>query len=302
MTLQFLADGVVDGAILAMGAMGVTLTYSNLRFANFAHGEFIAWGAYLTMVLAAGMGFLTGLAPTGMEPFSVGGLWLVGVLAAALCTGGLALLIDRLLFRRLRARGVSITSVMASFGVSLSLRALLELLFTSRPRYFSDDLQMTIPIIADIRLTPDQLAVMGMSVVTTLAVWFLMRHTSLGRKMRAVSENPSLAAVVGVDVAAVVRATWLLGAMLASLSGAAVGLLVQIRPTMGAELLLPLFAAAILGGIGSVPGAALGALLLGVAEAAAVRFVGGEWRAAVSFVVLIAVLLIRPRGLFGQTS
>jgi branched-chain amino acid transport system permease protein len=117
--------------------------------------------------------------------------------------------------------------------------------------------------------------------------------------MRAVSENPALARVVGIDVAAVIHATWLIGGALACVSGIMLGLTVQIRPQMGFDLLLPLFAAAILGGIGSVWGAILGGLIVGIAEAAAVQWVGAEFRSAVAFVLLIAVLLIRPRGLFG---
>ncbi len=120
--------------------------------------------------------------------------------------------------------------------------------------------------------------------------------------MRAVSENPSLARVNGVDVARVIRLTWLLGGALACASGIVVGLLVQIRPFMGFDLLLPLFAAAILGGIGSVPGAVLGGLVVGLSEAAAVAFVGAQWRGAVAFVILIAVLLVRPNGLFGKAN
>jgi branched-chain amino acid transport system permease protein len=119
--------------------------------------------------------------------------------------------------------------------------------------------------------------------------------------MRAVSENASLARVVGIDTARVVRVTWLIGGALACACGVMTGLVVQIRPSMGAELLLPLFAAAILGGIGSVPGALAGGLIVGIAEAAAVQLVGAEWRAAVAFVVLIAVLLLRPTGLFGRS-
>jgi branched-chain amino acid transport system permease protein len=117
--------------------------------------------------------------------------------------------------------------------------------------------------------------------------------------MQAVSQNPALARVVGIDVSRVVRVTWMLGASLACIAGVMIGILVQIRPLMGFDMLLPMFAAAILGGIGSVPGAVLGGLIIGLAEAAAVQFVGAEWRAGVSFVILMAVLFIRPIGLFG---
>jgi branched-chain amino acid transport system permease protein len=135
--------------------------------------------------------------------------------------------------------------------------------------------------------------------VVVVLMHLLLTRSHIGRAMRAVSENPALARVVGVDVVAVVRATWLIGGALACVSGIMLGLTVQIRPQMGFDLLLPLFAAAILGGVGSVWGAIAGGLIVGIAEAAAVQFIGSEYRAAVAFLILIAVLLVRPRGLFG---
>ena len=120
--------------------------------------------------------------------------------------------------------------------------------------------------------------------------------------MRAVSENPALARVAGVDVDATIRFTWAIGGALAAASGVMLGLLVQIRPFMGFDLLLPLFAAAILGGIGSAPGAFAGALIVGLGEAMTVQLVGAEWRAAFAFLVLIAVLIVRPTGLAGRPT
>jgi branched-chain amino acid transport system permease protein len=117
--------------------------------------------------------------------------------------------------------------------------------------------------------------------------------------MRAVSENPALATVVGVDVNRVIRATWILGGSLACAAGIAIGVTIQIRPYMGFDMLLPLFAAAIVGGIGSMPGAVLGGLIVGVAEAASVPLVGAGFRGAVAFVLLILILIVRPSGLFG---
>jgi branched-chain amino acid transport system permease protein len=299
MTLQWLLDGVIAAATLALGATGVTLTYSNLRFANFAHGEFISWGAYLALTLAALAGSVLGAADVS-GPFSFGARLLLAAGLAAALTGVLALGLDALVFRRLRARGAAVTAVMASFGVSMSLRALLEVLYTSRPRYYSDELEIAMPLGAGLRATPDQLAVLGLAVISGVAIALLLSRTTIGRQMRAVSENPVLAAIVGIDVGRVIRLTWLLGAGLAAVSGVALGVLVQVRPSMGAELLLPLFAAAIVGGIGSVPGAFAGALVVGIAEAATVRYAGAEWRAGVSFVLLVAVLLVRPTGLFGR--
>jgi branched-chain amino acid transport system permease protein len=302
MSLQFLADGLIAGCIVALGAVGITLTYSILRFANFAHGEFISWGCYLTWLVAGAIGAWSTASAAALDPLSVGwNVILAGALAMAL-TGLLAIALDAVLFRPLRKRGASIAAVMASFGAAMALRALIELLFSSRPAYLSRELQIAIPIGAGIRVTPDQIALIAITAICVGALHTLLRYTGIGRSMRAVSENPALARVVGIDVARVIRLTWFIGGALACASGVMLGLVVQIRPTMGADLLLPLFAAAILGGVGSVAGALIGGLIVGLAEALTVQLVGAEWRAAVAFLVLIAVLLLRPTGLFGQAA
>ena len=302
MSLQFLADGLIAGCIVALGAVGITLTYSILRFANFAHGEFISWGCYLTWLVAGAIGAWSTASAAALDPLSVGwNVILAGALAMAL-TGLLAIALDAVLFRPLRKRGASIAAVMASFGAAMALRALIELLFSSRPAYLSRELQIAIQIGAGIRVTPDQIALIAITAICVGALHTLLRYTGIGRSMRAVSENPALARVVGIDVARVIRLTWFIGGALACASGVMLGLVVQIRPTMGADLLLPLFAAAILGGVGSVAGALIGGLIVGLAEALTVQLVGAEWRAAVAFLVLIAVLLLRPTGLFGQAA
>lgn len=294
MSLQFLLDGLISGAMIGLGAIGVTLTYSILRFSNFAHGDFMAWGAYAALGV---VGILGGSTP--MAPLSFG-LPLLAALAVAMAlTALLALVLDWLLFARLRARGQSIIVVMASFGASMALRNMLEFIFTSRPAYFSRAIQMAMPLGFGIRITADQVALLALTLVLVTGMHLFMQRSQRGREMRAYSQNPALAQVVGIDVAKVVRATWIIGASLACASGVMVGTLVQIRPLMGLDLLLPIFAAAILGGIGSVPGAVLGGLIIGLSGSAAVQFVGAEWRSAVAFVILMAVLLVRPMGLFG---
>ena len=213
-----------------------------------------------------------------------------------------ALALDRVLFSRLRDKSEIIAIVMASFGASLAIRAAIEFVFTSRPAYFNRELQIAKPIGFGLKATPNQLALIVLALALTLAVHLLLTRTQFGRAMRAVSENPALARVAGVDVEKTIRFTWALGGALASAGGVMLGLLVQIRPSMGFDLLLPLFAAAILGGIGSVPGAFVGALIVGIGEALAVEFAGAEWRAAVAFIVLVGVLLIRPTGIFGKAA
>jgi branched-chain amino acid transport system permease protein len=191
---------------------------------------------------------------------------------------------------------------MASFGAALTLRSLLEFIFTSKAEYYTNALQIARPLGGGIRATPDQLLSLVVSVVVVIGVHLLLTRTAIGRSMRAVSENAELAGLVGIRVRRVIRVVWLLGAALAALAGVSAGLIVQIRPEMGLDLLLPLFAAAILGGIGSVPGAMLAGLIIGLSEAIAVEVIGAEWRAAISFVILVVVLLIRPQGLFGRAE
>jgi branched-chain amino acid transport system permease protein len=303
MSPQVLLDGAIAGAMIGLGAIGVTLTYAILRFANFAHGDLLAWGAYLALMLSSALGALAGGLAAPIAPFSFSWSLPLAALAAAVLTAGLALLVDALLFGPLRARrSAVIILVMASFGAALTLRSLLEFIFTSRPEYFTAELQIAVRLAPGLRATPDQLLTLAVAAALVLLVHLLLTRTTMGRSMRAVSENPALAGVVGVDVRRVIRVAWALGAALACIAGVMAGLLVQIRPQMGLDLLLPLFAAAILGGIGSVPGAMLAGLIVGIAEAATVQLVGAEWRAAVAFVILIAILLLRPQGIFGRAD
>ena len=294
MSLQFLLDGLIGGSMIGLAAIGITLTYTILRFSNFAHGDFMAWGSYAALVIVGALG-----GSTALKPLSFGLPLLVSLILAMGLTALLALALDWVLFARLRARGQTIIVVMASFGASMALRSLLEFIFTSRPTYFSREIQMAMPVGFGIKITPDQIALLVLTLVLVIGMHLFLSRSQRGREMRAYAQNPALAQVAGIDVDRVVRSTWIIGAALACAAGVMVGILVQIRPLMGLSLLLPVFAAAILGGIGSVPGAVLGGLIIGLSESAAVQFIGAEWRAAVSFVILMIVLLIRPTGLFG---
>ncbi|MBL8347836.1 MAG: branched-chain amino acid ABC transporter permease [Rubrivivax sp.] len=308
MMLQLLADGLVIGSIISLGAIGLTLTFAILRFSNFGHGELLAWGSYLALsalAVFAALGFTDPAMPSApIAPFSFGWPLMAALFVAAVLTAGLALAIDWLLFKRLRLQG-SITLVIASFGAALAVRNGLLFTYGGIPRYYAQELQIALPLVprsflGGMRITPDQLFVLGLTAVTVVALhWFLAKST-LGRSMRATADNRELARVAGIDPEAMHRAAWVLGAMLAAMAGVFAGLTVQLRPTLGLDLLLPLFAAVILGGIGSVWGAVLGGLIVGLAESFAVAWVGAEWRAAAAFVVLTAMLLVRPRGLFGE--
>jgi branched-chain amino acid transport system permease protein len=300
--VPFLVDGLLLGSTIALGAVGLTLTYSILGFANFTHGDLITWGAYFVLTLLLGWTAATGSGLGQLGALSFGWPFLAALVVAMLLTGAVGLLLDRVLFRPLRQHGTQIVLVIASFGASLALRYGLAFLYGPEPAYYTRDIQLAAPLVPGlpaVRATPNQLFVLGLTAVLVVGLHLLLTRTTLGRAMRAVSENPTLARVVGVDPQAVVRWTWLLGGALAAVGGVFVGLTVQVRPWLGFDLLLPLFAAAILGGVGSVYGAVLGGLLLGLAEALAVPLVGAEYRAAVAFTVLLAVLVVRPRGLLG---
>jgi branched-chain amino acid transport system permease protein len=173
------------------------------------------------------------------------------------------------------------------------------------PRYYSENLQIAVALVprsigGGLRVTPDQVFVFVLSLVTVTGLHLFLRHSTLGRSMRATALNPALARVTGIDPERVLRATWLIGGVLAAVAGVFAGLTVQMRPTMGVDLLLPLFAAVILGGVGSIWGAVLGGFIVGLTESASITLVGAEYRSAAAFAVLIAILMLRPRGLFGE--
>jgi branched-chain amino acid transport system permease protein len=304
--LQLVADGFVVGSVIALGAIGVTLTYSILRFANFAHGELLTWGAYLAWVALVAITTVAGpMQPLG--PFSFGWPLVAALLVAAALNAGLALFLDAVLFRRLRRTGTTITLIIASFGAALVLRNLLLFVFGAVPEYYSREIQVAIrlvprEVLGGLRVMADQLFVLGLTLATVIVLHVFLTRTTPGRAMRAASLNPELARIAGIDVERVVRAAWIIGAALATVAGVFAGLTVQLRPQLGLDLLLPLFAAAILGGIGSVPGAVCGGLIVGLAESLAVPLVGAEYRAATAFAVLIAILLVRPTGLFGERA
>jgi branched-chain amino acid transport system permease protein len=302
--LQILADGFIMGSVVALGAIGLSLTLTIFRFSNFAHGELLAWGSYLALVGAAAVAQVLALLPATMGPFSFGPALLLAVVLSAVGTAGIALVLDALLFKRLRRQG-SITLVIASFGAALALRNLLQFWQGGVPQYYSENLQIAMnlvprSIMGGLRITPDQALVLVLSVLVVAGLHLFLRYSTLGRSMRATATNRALAQVSGIDPERILRTTWVLGAVLAAVAGVMAGITVQLRPTMGQDLLLPMFAAVILGGLGSVWGAVIGGLVVGLAESASVTWVGAEYRAAAAFVVLMVILIIRPTGLFGE--
>jgi branched-chain amino acid transport system permease protein len=302
--LQIIADGLIIGSVISLGAIGLSMTLSIVRFSNFSHGELLGWGAYLALMAGSSFASLNAALAAPIGPFSFGWGLLAALVVSACLTALLALALDTVLFKRLRKQG-AITLVIASFGAALALRNLLLFWQGGVPQYYTQNLQIAMPLLprrvwGGLRVTPDQLFVLTLTLVTVTGLHLFLRHSTLGRSMRATAINPGLARVTGIDPERVLRATWLIGGVLAAVAGVFAGITVQLRPTMGVELLLPLFAAVILGGIGSIWGAVLGGLIVGLAESASVSLVGAEYRAAAAFVVLIAILMVRPTGLFGE--
>jgi branched-chain amino acid transport system permease protein len=293
---QFVADGVLTGAIIGLGAIGLTLSMRILRFANFSHAELCTWGAYVALLTV-----LFGGAGRALAPLSFGWPLLAALVLAGVTTAGLALAVDALLFRPLRVRRAApVTLIFASFGASLVLRNVLLLLWGPRAHYYGGELTMAVEILPGVRLMPDQVFVLALSLGVVLALHGFLTYTRLGLAMRATAEIPTLARVSGIEVERVVRWTWALSGGVAAMAGVFFGLTVQIRPEMGGSLLLPIFAAAILGGMGSLLGAVLGGLVVGLAESLSLLAVPPGYKPAVPFLILILILFFKPTGLFGH--
>ncbi|WP_051469681.1 branched-chain amino acid ABC transporter permease [Chelativorans sp. J32] len=292
--LQALADGILSGSIIALGAIGLTLTMGILRFANFAHAELVTWGAYMALAVLG----LTGAFLGPIAPFSFGIPLIFATLVAAVLTSLLALAIDWLVYRPLRQHTNHLTIVFGSFGVSLLVRMVILLIFGGAAQYYSRTLQIAVPVLPGMRILPDQLFTLGITAIIVVGLHFFLQKTRLGLAMRALAENPELARVNGLDTRVVVRWTWVIGASLATVAGVLYGLTVQLRPEIGFHLILPLFAAVILGGVGNVFGAVIGGLIVGLAESFAVLIVPAGYKMAVPFIILLAVLYLRPTGIF----
>lgn len=295
---QAVADGILTGGILALGAIGYSLCSQILKFANFAHGELLTWGAYLAFTVVS-------LVPVGqaLGPLSFGWPLALAIVLACLATGLLAVLLDELVFRRLRGLGANrLTLVFASFGVGLVLRHLVLLFWGSDAHYYSSELQMSVEIVPGVRLLPDQLFVLALTAVLVVALHLFLTYSRTGVAMRSMSDNPALSKVCGIDVAGVVRWTWMLSGGLAALAGIFAGLTVQIRPELGFNMLLAVFAAAILGGSGSLFGAVAGGLIVGLSESLSTLVIPTGYKGAVPFVLLLIMLSMRPQGLFARSS
>ncbi len=280
---QLIANGVVYGCIIALAAIGLSLAYRIMNFANFAHGDFLTLGAYLTLFFAATLNL---------------GFPAACILAIPV-TAAFAVALDIGIWKPMRSIGASRTAIMIlSIGVSIAIRNALIIFF--RP----DALRFPMPVmesmnIGGILLTSFQISVVLIALASMLVVHALLSRTVLGKSMRALADNPDLARITGINVDRVIRYTWMVSMGLAALAGIMFGLITHINPNMGWSIILPMFAAAILGGIGNAYGAMAGGLIIGLAQEISTAILPAEYKIAVSFAIMIAVLFFRPNGLLG---
>lgn len=284
MAAQLFFNGLVTGLLLALPALALTLIFGVLKFANFAVGAMLTLGAYAAWVANVQLG-----------------LPLVASAAIAALTVAIAgIVADHLVFERLRERG-SISLLVASMGVSLVIENVARFCFGNASRGF--DVALSRPIRwQGVRINQEQITTAVTVLVCLLLVDALLRFSPLGRAMRAVADNASLAAVRGVERRTVARLTWALVGTLLGIAGVLSGLDRAIDPLIGWNYQIPIFAAAILGGLGSPLGAVAGALVIGVAEEMSALVIPTNYRQVVSFAVILALLLFRANGLFGAKA
>ena len=313
-------NGIIIGLVIGLAGIGLSMTYSILTFANFSHGDLVSTGAFTGwgvafVVAAAGREPLRALLTVrdagSTSPGDIGahilttpGAILVGLVAAFVITALIALALDRAFYKPMRNRS-GISLLIASIGVALVLRYVIQFVYGSDRRGVTASVDASNIAFAPLGLSVNahQLTLAVAAVALMLAMHFMLQRTKLGTAMRAMADNKDLALITGIPAERVVTATWLIGGGLAGASGY---LYVMLRGTIqfdfGWLLLLLIFAAVILGGIGSVYGAIAGGLIIGIVFTTSTIWIPSDFNEAAAFAVMILVLLFRSEGLFGGVS
>jgi len=282
--IQLVIYGIAVGSIIALASVGLTLTYGILRLSNFAHGDFLTLGAYLTFLLNT----------LGLN------IWLSMILAT---TGTVTamLLTEKLLWSPMRTiRASSTTLIIISIGLALFLRNGIIFIWGGKNQNYNLPVTPALEIF-NLKVPQNQLLVLIMAVLAIAALHYLLQNTKIGKAMRAVADDLDLARVSGINVDQVIFWTWVIAGTLTSLGGSMYGLITAVRPNMGWFLILPLFASVILGGIGNPYGAIAAALMIGIVEEISTPWLGSQYKQGVALLLMILVLLIRPKGLFKST-
>ena len=283
LVVQALVNGLVSGALLAVPAIGFTAMFAVLRFPNFSVSGIATLGAFAGYVAYAA------------------GFQMVGSLAVAfVVAGAVGLFLDKVAHRPLVKQG-ALPAAIASIASGLVLENTVRLGFGNDMRGYDRPISRDVRF-GDIRISPQQTETMAIAIVIMLLVFAALAFTRIGKAMRASADNPELAALKGIRPDRVAMMASFVGMGLVGIGGMLLGLDSSIDPLTGARILLSIFAAAVLGGLGSAPGAVLGAFLIGMAEELSVLVVGSPYRAAVGFFAILVVLSLRPRGLLGERA
>ena len=282
---QLLINSIIAASSYALIALGFSLIYSTVRFFHFAHGIVFTSGAYFTYLFKIQLGF----------PF-----WLAIPIALFLCTF-LGCLIEFFFYRPLRRKeSSSLVFLLASLGIYIVIQNLISLAFGDTSQTFRSGAEgVGIDIIGG-SITPVQIYIIGFSLLLIISTALWLRHTNIGKAMRAVANDEVLAKVSGIDSERVMLYTFAMGSALAGIAGILVAFDVDMSPTMGMKALMMGVVTVIVGGVGSVPGIAAGALLLGIAQHFGVWKIGTQWQDAIAFIILLFFLLVRPQGFFGR--
>ncbi len=294
--LQSVIEGIAIGSIIALAAVGLTLTYGILRLANYAHGDYLTLGAYLSFFANSVLHL---------------NLWLSFVVG---CAGTVifAIACEKILWEGLRKKKITDTALtVTSVGLALVMRNTIILIWGASSQNFDIPVFPAIKIMGYL-ITRNRLVVIGMAIAIIFGLYFLLQSTKIGKAMRAVADNPELARVAGINVDTVIFWTWIIAATLTALGGSMYGLITNIRPNMGWFLLLPMFASVVLGGIGNPFGAIAGAMIIGVMQEVSTvcpaslgeltkYCIGTDYKLGVGFAIMILVLIFKPQGLFKGT-
>ena len=291
---QQLANGIAWGSIYALIALGYTMVYGILRLINFAHGDVYMVGAFAAYFLARalGVGTVTNASPLLAAAVLLGSM----VICAAL-----GMLIELLAYRPVR-RSSRLTALITAIGVSLFLENAGIVFFGADPKFFPQVIApRTIQLAEGVLVTNHQITVVLVSLVLMVALTLFIQKTRTGKAMRAVAFNRDAASLMGIHTDRIITITFALGSALAAAAGFLVGLTnPKIEPLMGIMPGIKAFVAAVLGGIGSIPGAMIGGLLMGISEYMVVGYISSTYRDAIAFVILIIVLLLKPAGILGR--
>jgi len=298
---ELIVYGIVLGSIISLGAIGLTLVYGIIRFANFAHGDLMSAGAYLSLFLISVVFSWMGLPDNTLGPFSFGWKMVVAFPLSMVLVGGIAVGLDRILYKKLRMKASSpVILAMSSLGASFIIRMIILILWGSDFLFYRPGvLRPALELPLGIKIRADQILILGLVFFLITGLHLFLKKTRMGKAMRATSDNMELALVSGINTEHIIIWTWGIGGALAAAGGILYGIDVQLHPAMGWNFLIPLFAATILGTIGNVYGALIGGLIIGVSQQVSTMFIMPTYKPAVAFIIMILILLFRPKGLFG---